>query len=707
MTKRRAKTLCCWLVASTAYPSLIFAATNATSPELGTVDVRAERPPIALTGILGERLPIAEAPVQVTGYLLADDLPPGSQRLATALQRDASVGENYATTGYYENFTVRGFTLDRGSAYRINGFVVPAEFHIPLDNMESVEILKGVGGLHGGQVSAGGTINFVTRRPLNVRAVGLEVDGHGGSLVTGEVGRALSEPTGIGVRLTAAHGELHPAQAGADGRRDMAGISLDIRTSLNFKVLADVIAQRRTQPAVPGFQLLGGTTLPDSSVRDLNINRQPWSRPVENNGVMAGLRGEWKLSEQLRARMGVAQTTAHINDNLATPWGCNTAPLEYFCGNGDYVLYKYHATERRATQHAESSLHLDTATGPLAHALTLGVERIERQVRQSDFYSSTSYDAFGNALSGNLATTGQPLVDPGGSGTNLAPTKAVQRAAYLADRVTWGSFRVFASARAVTIDQQPSGIREQHVLPQLALSWMFSPNQQLYASWARGLEFGSEAPLTAANAGSLLAPRLTKQTEVGWKGSRAGFGWSAALFQMERPYEYTKPSGSSWAGLGDYVRGGQQNNHGMDISWHSPEQRGFRLEGSQAYIRAVASGSGAFDGVQIQNVPRFSSFVRATAQVPNVHGLETYLDWIARGERNARRDGSVSVPGYQLFNLGVTWKIQLVGQSAVAAFAIRNATDRRYWRDVGEAYSADLLFPGEGRSVAASIRINL
>lgn len=707
MTKRSAKTFCGWLVASTAYPTLIFAATNAASPELGTVDVRAERPPIALTGVLGERIPAAEVPVQVTSHSLSDDLPPGTQRLASAFQRDASVGENYATTGYYENFTVRGFTLDRGSAYRINGFVVPAEFHIPLDNMESVEILKGVGGLHGGQVSAGGTINFVTRRPENVRAVGLAVDSHGGSLVSGEVGRALSEPTGIGVRFTAAHGELHPAQPSADGRRDIAGLSLDIRPSVNLKVLADVIAQRRTQAAVPGFQLLGGTTLPDSSVRDLNINRQPWSRPVENNGVMASVRAEWKISEQLRAQMGIAQTTARINDNLATPWGCNTAPLQYFCSNGDYVLYKYHATERRATQHAASSLYFDTVTGPLTHALTLGVERIERQVRQSDFYSSTSYDAFGNALSGNLATTGLPLADPDGSGTNLAPTKAVQTAAYVADRVTWGAFRIFASARAVTIDQQPSGIREQHLLPQMALSWMFSPSQQLYVSWARGLEFGSEAPLTTVNAGKLLEPRLTKQSEIGWKGSRAGFGWSAALFQMERPYEYTQPTGSSWAGLGNYVRGGQQTHRGMDISWHSPEQRGFRLEGSQAYIRAEASGSGAFDGVQIQNVPRFSSFVRATAQMPSVTGLEAYVDWIVRGERNVRRDGSVSVPGYQLFNLGVSWKTQLIGQSAVAALAIRNVTDRRYWRDVGEAYSADLLFPGEGRSVAASIRINL
>jgi iron complex outermembrane receptor protein len=236
---------------------------------------------------------------------------------------------------------------------------------------------------------------------------------------------------------------------------------------------------------------------------------------------------------------------------------------------------------------------------------------------------------------------------------------------------------------------------------------MLALYQQLYVSRGRGLEFGSEAPLTAANAGNLLVPRLTKQSEIGWKGSHVGFGWSAALFQMERPYEYTQPVGSSWAGLGNYVSGGQQVHRGMDISWHTPENLVFRAEGSQAYIHARASGSGAFDGVQIQNVPRISSFVRATALVPGAPGLETYVDWIYRGERIARRNGAVSVPGYQLFNLGVTWRTQFVGQHVLAALAIRNVADRRYWRDVGEAYSADLLFPGEGRSVAASIRLDL
>lgn len=675
---------------------------------LPAVEVRQSAAMPALNSLLGERLPILEAPVDIS-RIGADELAePGTQSLSSALRREAASGENYAITGYYQNFTLRGFTLDLGSAYRINGFVVPAEFDIPLDNVEAIEILKGSAGLHGGQVSTAGAINFVTRRAVDVSALTGELDARGGSRLTADIGRAIVGDTGIGFRLVAMHGEMRPAQPKADGRRDLISLGLDIRPTEKLKILADLAAQQRSQRAVPGLQLLDGTTLPGNDVRDLNINRQAWSRPVENQGITASLRGEWQVSENFRLEGGFAHTEVHIEDNLATPWGCNSAPYQYFCANGDYVLYKYHASERRTTGHATLAAHLQTETGALTHALSAGIEHIDRRIRQNDVYSSTSYDVFGNALSGNLASTALPLADPGGVGLDRAPVKATQLAAYVADRISWGDFRFLAALRSVEITQQPAAIRDNRLLPQFALGWHYAADRQVYISQGRGLDFGSEAPLTAANAGALLAPRLTRQIEAGWKGrSQAGYTWSAALFRMTRPYEYTQPAGTSWAGLGDYVLGGEQIHKGIDFNWQTPEQHAFRLSGSQMLVRATASGSAAYDGVQVQNVPRFSSFLRASQRIPGVSGLDAHLDWIYRGQRNARRDGSVSVPGYSIFDLGLVWQQRLAGHGMHWALTVRNLTDRRYWRDVGEAYSADLLFPGEPRSLTASVRFEL
>jgi len=692
-THWRRGTLCTFLA--------LWASTQVSAEEvlLATVVVRETRSPLASNSLLGN-LALGEVPVDLSRISASEIAEPGMQSLSNVFQREAAIGQNYAITGYYENFSLRGFTLDLGSAYRINGFVVPAEFHIPLDHIKSVEILKGSGGLSGGQVGASGAINFVTRRAADVASIAGELDSHGGTLLKAELGRAIHGETGLGFRLTAAHGELRPAQPKADGRRDLLALALDIRPAGTLKIQTDFAIQQRSQRAIPGFQLLGGTTLPDSSVRDLNINQQAWSHPVENNGLMAALRAEWQISGNIRLEGGFAHTEARIEDNLTTPWGCNAAPYQYFCANGDYVLYKYHARELRQTQHAMGAVHL--------HAETGGVEHIERRIRQNDLYSSTSYDAFGNALSGNLATTGLALADPGGTGVDQAPVRATQTAVYVADQISWGAFHLLAALRSVEITQQPADIRENRLLPQIALSWQYAADQNIYISQGRGLDFGSTAPLTAANAGALLAPRLTRQIETGWKGlSSNGYAWSAALFRMVRPYEYTQPTGSSWAGLGDYVQAGEQTHKGLDLGWHTPESRAFRLSGSQAFIRATASDSSAYDGVQVQNVPRFSSFVRASMSMPGISGLDANLDWIYRGQRNARRDGSGSVPGYHVFNLGLAWRQRLAGHPFTAGLSVRDLADRRYWRDVGEAYSADLLFPGEPRSLTASLRFDL
>lgn len=693
-----------WIPAAAFAADPIEALTSAI-PTAGSVVVIGAREYSRPASLLGARGDMLDAPLSMS-VIAADALAePGSLSIASVLARVPSVGENFATSGYYENFTVRGFTLDLGTSYRINGFVVPGEFHIPLDMVDSVEVLKGVAGPQGGLIGAGGSVNFVTRRSDGPNVVRAEVSQRGGIVTAADLAYRLGTPGDTGLRLGAAHAEMRPNQPAADGQRDLLSLAVDTRLRPGLLIMADLIAQRRSQQVVPGFQLLGGTTLPDSKVRDVNINRQPWSRPVTNEGVMADLRLSWQIAEGLAFQAGAASTVAMIDDNLATPWGCNTSPVQYFCSNGDFVLYDYHARERRAGRHLTASISAATRSGAVAHALALGVERVDRSVRQDNLYSATIYDAIGNGLVQNIATTATPLEAPIGMGINRPATRAIQSGAVLSDNMSLGGVSVLVGLRAVGIDQQPSGAREHHLLPQFAVTWAPTVGQSLYVSRARGVEFGSEAPLTASNAGALLAPRRTNQTEAGWKGHlSAGAAWTVSAFRMVRPYEFTQPVGGSWAGLGDYVSSGSQVHDGLEVSYQSTEKLPLRFEASAAYIRARATGTGvsALENVQIQNVPRLSSFVRVIHAPSITPGLEYSLSWTHRGLRNARRDGAATVPEYDLLNLGLSWKTRIASTTTVLALSVKNLADRRYWRDVGEAYSADLLFPGAPRSVAAS-----
>lgn len=62
--------------------------------------------------------------------------------LSDVLKNDASVGQSYAPVGYYENFEVRGFSLNAASSYKINNRTISGEQNVALENKQRVELLK-------------------------------------------------------------------------------------------------------------------------------------------------------------------------------------------------------------------------------------------------------------------------------------------------------------------------------------------------------------------------------------------------------------------------------------------------------------------------------------------------------------------------------------------------------------------------------------
>jgi iron complex outermembrane receptor protein len=221
------------------------------------------------------------------------------------------------------------------------------------------------------------------------------------------------------------------------------------------------------------------------------------------------------------------------------------------------------------------------------------------------------------------------------------------------------------------------------------------------------LEFGSEAPLTAENAGELLPPRKTRQDEVGWKGEWRDLAISTAAFRMQRPYEFTDVTGNSFAGMGKFHQAGTQTHTGWEFAGEGRPTARLQIFASAAWIdaRAKDTGEPAIEGVQIQNIPKVRSTLFARYALADAPGWELSAGWLHSGKRNARRDGSVSVSGYDRFDAGLSWTTVWSGYRTKMMLNVTNLTDRRYWRDVSEAYSADLLFPGAPREIVFGVLI--
>jgi iron complex outermembrane receptor protein len=103
--------------------------------------------------------PLQELPISglvVTRSLLDDQQ---ARLLSDVAKNDASVGEDYAPVGYYQDFEIRGFPLDLASGIKINGLSAAGEQLIALENKDAVEFLHGVDSDEVGVASGGGLVN--------------------------------------------------------------------------------------------------------------------------------------------------------------------------------------------------------------------------------------------------------------------------------------------------------------------------------------------------------------------------------------------------------------------------------------------------------------------------------------------------------------------------------------------------------------------
>ncbi|KPF48839.1 hypothetical protein D621_15720 [beta proteobacterium AAP51] len=326
---------------------------------------------------------------------------------------------------------------------------------------------------------------------------------------------------------------------------------------------------------------------------------------------------------------------------------------------------------------------------------------------QRDVYNATIFDDAGLALSGNIYRPEVVLPQPVAAGVDRPPADSEQSTLNLGHAATFGAWRSVLGLRWTAIDAPGDQPDARRLLPRWTLSWQQGPSLTWFASVARGLAFGSEAPATASNAGAVLSPRVTRQVELGGRG-RVGetFHYSLTAFQTERPWEFVEPQGSSWAGRGAWVQRGRQRHAGVEggIDWTLEPHA--RLEGRFSYIDARGRGSAlvGWDGRPLQNIPKAALYFRWEQRLQAVSGLSYSAALTARSSKPATADGSVRVGGYAVADLGLTWRTPSAGPRITVDLAVHNAADRRYWRDAGQAYSADLLFPGAARAVSVALR---
>jgi len=660
--------------------------------------------------------PLLDTPASISVFNDALIKDQQARLLSEVLRNDASVGQSYAPVGYYENFVVRGFSLNSASSYKINGRTITGEQNVGLENKQQVELLKGLSGLESGVSEPGGLVNYVTKRPTDVRSVTVSTDDRGSGYLATDVGGFFGSEQQFGLRANLAHDDIHSYVEHTNGQRDFASLAFDWNISPNALLQLDAEYQTKEQRSAPGYQLLGGTTLPHHASPKKLLAHQSGSRPVTTDALNLNGNFEYRFSDDWKGNFSASRSRVVIDDYSSFAWGCygaascaDAAVPNYFSPEGDYDIYDFRSpddTRRNDEVQATLSGRFDTAG--LGHELTVGTSAFRRVVDKRDPINVMIGSGNIDREPEDFARYDGPLND------SFRRLDSRQYGVFFNDRISFNDrWQTVLGGREVRLDEETfdsQGDTTRHTqryefLPQAALIYKPVHNLSLYTRYSKGLSLGGEAAWFTTNAFEILAPTVSRQIEAGIKYDWQRMTLGAALFQIRQDYQYARPNDD---GTFTFAEQGEQKNTGLELSANGWATQRLQISASVAAIRSRVTGTGtpAYEGHQTINVPTMRASLYGDYALPWVEGLAVLGGVQYSASKYASQVGEVETGAYAISNVGSRFSTRIDGYETVFRLSVDNLFDKRYWRDAGEYMGDDYVFQGAPLTARLSASIN-
>jgi iron complex outermembrane receptor protein len=496
--------------------------------------------------------------------------------------------------------------------------------------------------------------------------------------------------------------------------------------------------QHKVERSVCGYQLLGGTTVPDLDkvYPSTMLGEQSWAKPNTFDTFNTGARQDYDLPRGWRAFAAASYSHSLIDDNVVYAYGNSVAsPSYFFAPDGTYDIYDYrNPGELRIDAQAEALITGHVKTGAITHDVTGGGELFLRSVQQPGPRPDNAPDNIQNGSvyayvgSENIFQPIAPFpmeTDPITGTADQAGPRALwednhQSAAVMQDRMHLpGHIQLLASAREDSLrDHNFNGgsVTNKYVwLPQYALTYNPVNSLTLYGNYGVLLSLGPQAPWWADNANVFLNAFLTRQAEVGAKYEPGhNILLTTALFHMRAPFFYPKIiqapdnacSANVFSAPGDlcFESEGRETHDGIEMNAQGKAASWMQLSASVTAMRAISNDTGtpSYDNKQVLNVPHLHTALFADLTLPHARGLHLMPGWSYTGRKEATRDDAVSVPSYNLFNLGARYTPGGEKGRITLRLYADNITDKRYWKDTGASYGDTFIHLGAPTTVRFS-----
>ena len=646
----------------------------------------------------------------------------GAVRITDALRLDASVSDNYNLPAYWDKLSVRGFALDNRYNYQREGLSISAETIIPMENKERIELLKGTSGIQSGTSAPGGLVNYMVKRAptdaeKTIRDVTFSYGTGNNRLAATDLGGRFGQSAEFGYRFNVAHEDLDPYIRNTQGHRDLVALATDWRINTQTRIEWEFEQSHHEQIGVNFYSLLGAGTnaLPSPVDGTRNITRQPVSQP----GVFDGLTSTLRLRHQLdngwtwNTQYGTQQLRA--DDRLVFASGCDTAPLDRFCSNGNFQIHDYRSdNERRNSEAIQTELRGQMQWAGLEHNLKFSLMR-HRQINQMPLTHSDNLLGITNSMYGGLTPPNTPSNQtlPNTNISDYNTDLALNDQIRLTQQTTaWLGLRQTQLSRSSIQTDGRAAVQDVRSVntPWVALSHQITPRHTVYASYGYGLE-AEVTPNSAnyTNAGQPLPALRSTQREIGLKSQSAHTTWQATWFDITRPAIFDGLNCSPAANTCTRQIDGQNHHQGIELSALT-QVNAWDFSGSAMWLlaeRENATVQADRNGQRPVNVPQ--TVVRGMAQYrfADTPGLRSGLRISHEGMRNVTENGDIVLPAWTTLDATTHYDTRVNNVPASWTLAMNNLTNKHYWRESPRQYGQYFLNPGAPRTLRLAVVFHL